>query len=203
MSVLSLILVQSTVQECLTTSAVCDLTGMQMSIFLLSTVSSCGMFMYKIGLTQALSLRYKEKEWLLVEQRRLFAENGSSPESVQVQAGTSAAPAATPPGNQLAPPAQQPQPQPQPQQQLVAAAPPPAPDFITNRNVPAPPSVAIAHVQPAALPAASSSRSVRGVCDGCLRNVSSDDEVRVQPCRSMCRSISAACARLWCAGKGS
>jgi hypothetical protein len=192
MSVLSLIFIQSTVQECLTTSAVCDLTGMQMSIFLLSMVSSCGMLMYKIGMTEALSLRYKMKEWLLVEQRRLFAENGSSPESVQVQAGASAAPAAPPPGNQLAPPVQQ------QQHQLVAPAPPPAPDFITNRNVPASPSVAIANVQPAA----SSSRSMRGVCDGCLRNVWSDDEVRVLPCRSMCRSISAALS-LWCAGTGS
>jgi hypothetical protein len=188
MSVLSLIFVQSTVQECLTTPAVCDLTGMQTSIFLLSMVSSCGMFMYKIGMTEALTLRYKEKDWLLVEQRRLFAENSSSPESVQVQAGASAAPAATPPGNQLAPPAQQQQQQQQQQHQLVAAAPPPAPDFITHRNVTASPSVVIANVQPVA----SSSRSVRGVCDGCLRNVWSDDEVRVLPCRAMCRCISAA-----------
>ena len=171
MSVLALIYLNGSVQQCLNERAECDLNGAQSIVFLLSTVSSCGMLMYKVGLMEALAMRLKIRKALLKENETLMGSAATG------EATADASPASAFQGNPPPPP---PQSQQEPQQSAATAS-SPASGFVISRNIPALPAAALVDVQPVA----SSSRTLRGMCDGCLQNVWSDDEVRVQLRRCM------------------
>jgi hypothetical protein len=190
----------------------CDsgFNGFQLWVIILSVASSCATFGYKIGLLDALRCRRNERSDL----KRQLAELTSSylaqspglgNQGVSLSGPSAAGPSSTvdavptvaqPFAAATAPPANQAH---AADGALGEAAPAPQPNlsslaFVTSRNAPTSTAPSLATLAPAL-----EAPSVRGVCDGCGREVLSTDEGRV---REGAKYYHAQCVKGQCGGCG-
>ena len=227
MSVFSVLFLYKSVGECINSAnanrlppyslIVCDLVPAAYLLFLVNLVKTYGLLGFKVARFGALGVATKEKAALLTERATLVAGlTSAAPASSAALASSSArrasiqmaaaaaqwrtnfvdASANEMPGStqqpQLQPPLQpplQPQPQPQPPQ--------PQPNFVTVRSGPSSAAPALSNI--AAAEEAAEAPTVRGRCDGCRRNVLSNDEGRQ---REGDKYYHSKCVKGFCGGCG-
>ncbi len=198
---------------------VCDLVPAAYLLFLVNLVKTYGLLGFKVARSGALSVAAKEKTALLTERATLVAGLTSAAPasslalasscarraSIQMAAaaaqwrtnfvdasanemqGSTQQPQQQPPLQPpLQPPPHPPQPQPQPQ-----------PNFVTVRSGPSSAAPALSNI--AAAEEAAEAATVRGRCDGCRRNVLSNDEGRQ---REGDKYYHSKCVKGFCGGCG-